>query len=266
MKAPDDTWYPKGWGDSSFEFKLFFAYHGLMMVLFATGGYVPWLLQVAGAVVAASIIAGLVVRHRRRTTWRWPGATPKRILLAVANLALGGFFLMAAVPRFPPLDAHVVAWYLAGAGIVLFNALAALRILYLSQAAFDRDCVAAASGAAVDERLSDPLWARVVRVGFTTVFLAVWLGGVSFFFLHGRAMRDGATAPTGQHSEPLTDHGQTVYISRAEHRRLTFLEGCMTRGVPVVMVLGAVIHFLLGVKLVPNVPTLRSRRRPPDAT
>jgi hypothetical protein len=55
----------------------------------------------------------------------------------------------------------------------------------------------------------------------------------------------------------MTEHGKTVYVSPAEKRLVDLSETGMMVGIPSVFVLGFVVHFLLGVKLVDNAPTLR---------
>ena len=61
----------------------------------------------------------------------------------------------------------------------------------------------------------EPFWKKAVRTVFTLYFMAVWIAGVSYFWVQGRAFRDGTTHPTPQRTETLTDHGKTVYITLA---------------------------------------------------
>jgi hypothetical protein len=60
---------------------------------------------------------------------------------------------------------------------------------------------------------------------------------------------------TATQSEPLTDHGNTVFISHAEKQRIDHFQLASWVGVPLVLVGGVILHFVVGVKLFPNAPT-----------
>jgi hypothetical protein len=68
---------------------------------------------------------------------------------------------------------------------------------------------------------------------------------------------EGSPAPTATQADPITEHGRTVYVTHKE----TVLDDCLltisTIGVPSVIAAGAILHFLMEVKLFPNAPTLK---------
>jgi hypothetical protein len=71
---------------------------------------------------------------------------------------------------------------------------------------------------------------------------------VTFFYLHGKAIRNGSPAPTATQTDPISEHGGAVYVTHKEK----VLDDCLLTismiGVPVIAA-GAILHFLMGVKL-----------------
>ena len=89
------------------------------------------------------------------------------------------------------------------------------------------------------------------------IFFAVWLEFLVFFYYSGTAFRDGSPAPTPAKSEAVTKHGKTVYVARDQKILWDWLESFAFTGIPSVIVGGFLLHFLVGVKLFPNAPSLR---------
>jgi hypothetical protein len=58
-------------------------------------------------------------------------------------------------------------------------------------------------------------------------------------------------------TEASSDHGKTVYITHDQKSLSDRLELFAFVGIPFVIVGGLLLHFLVGVKLYPNTPTLR---------
>jgi hypothetical protein len=96
----------------------------------------------------------------------------------------------------------------------------------------------------------------VTRGIYTVVFLLVWIASVGSFFLFGTAFRPGSPAPTAIQTEPLVDHEKTVYVTRGEKRRIDYLQLVSWIGIPSILVSAALLHFVVGVKLFPNAPTI----------
>ncbi|MBM4050520.1 MAG: hypothetical protein FJ279_35950 [Planctomycetes bacterium] len=262
MFEVDDKKYPKSWKEMSFDFKLFFVFHGCMMVLFMVGRAIP--IQALITIVSALLVvlAGLSIHHRTKFDWHWPGVGIKGVLSAVLSIALGLFFLGAATPRISPLNPAAFPWFAAGGGIIVFWILSSLKIVFQSESEFQSHCG--------DQRLRKPEpaipsseepWKKAARTAFSLYFFAVWIAGVSFFWKFNTTFRDGTPEPTPDRTETLTNHGKTVYITAEEKKVVSLLQYSMMVGIPSALLLGALLHFVVGVKLFPNMPTLADRMR-----
>ena len=259
FEGPNAGGYPKQWKDMSLELKLMFVYHGCMMALFVIGGTFSLLQELTFTAMLLAVLASVSMRHRRSANWRWQGITAKNLVSVAANAALMGILLYAATPLFPPSNPRFLPWYLAGFGIGTFNVLQALRFVHPSEAAFLADCHERTSQVDPWAQIepSDPLWHRIVRATFSIAFLIVWLEFAVFFYYSGKAFRDGSSVPTPAKSEAVTEHGKTDYIARDQKILWDRLESFAFTGIPSVIVSSFLLHFLVGVKLFPNTPTLR---------
>jgi hypothetical protein len=250
------------WKELSVEFRMMFVYHGCMMVLFMTGDALTVKLELLIAIILIAIGAAVSFRRRREKNWHWRSPGVKGAAMAAGTVLLMAFFLYSATPMFSPTRPQFLPWYLAGFGIGLVNVLSALNLVKSSEAEFQAECgepPPPSTSANGETQLTSPpgRWKQVVRGAFTVYFFAVWITGVSSFYFSGKAFRGGSPTPTASHTEPMTEHGKTVYVSPAEKRLVDLSETGMMVGIPSVFVLAFVIHFLLGVKLVDNAPTLR---------
>lgn len=243
----------------SLELKLMFVYHGCMMILFIIGSAFSLRQELAITGMLLAVLISISMRHRRSANWRWQGVKPKSFLSAGVGVALVVVFLYAATPLFSPRDPRFLPWYLAGFGIGAFNFLQGLRLVYPSEVAFLADCHEPASQTEQSGQIDppDPLWRRIARATFSIIFLIVWLEFVAFFYYSGKAFRDGSPVPTSTKSEAVTEHGKTVYITHNEKIIWDRLESSAFVGIPSVIVGSFFLHFLVGVKLFPNAPTLR---------
>jgi hypothetical protein len=254
----DNRKYPKSWKEMSFDFKLLFVFHGYMMFLFMVGWAFPIAVLIGIVSVLLVVLTGLSIRHRMKSHWHWHGVGIKGVLGAVFSVALGLFLLGSATPRISPLQPAFFPWFAAGGGIILFWILSSLKVVFQSESEFQCHCG--------DQRLKTPEparpslteahWKKVVRTSFSLYFFAVWIAGVSSFWKFNTAFRDGTQEPTPERTETLTDHGKTVYITPEEKRIVSLLQYSMTIGIPSALLFGALIHFVVGVKLFPHTPTL----------
>jgi amino acid transporter len=253
------------WRDMSVDFKLMFVYHGAMMVMFMAGqGGLSVRSELQFTTLLVVILVAIAIRHRKKANWRWPGVKPGNVLGAAAGLALIGFFLFAATPLFPPTSGAALPWYLAGLGIGSFGVLSSLRITYGSEADFLMQCHIVDPTGREIARVSElkpktpaePRWKKIARVGYVVVFMLIWIDGVASFYSFGEAFKDGSPVPTATCTEPINNHGKIVYITSAEKDRVDRLQKVSWVGIPSVMVGALVLHFLVGVKLFPNAPTL----------
>lgn len=253
---------PNQWKDLSFEFRLMFVYHGCMMVLMIIGGSFSSRQELVFTGVLLFMLTSLSIRHRRAAGWRWQGVKSKNLLGAAGGAALTGVFLYAATPHFPPSNPRFLPWFLAGFGIGTFNVLRALRLVHGSEAEFLADCrdpgrqIEQASPIEPTEP-TEPKWHRVARATFGLLFILVWLEFVAFFYYSGVAFRHGSPIPTPTQTEPVTNRGKTVYITHDQKILYDKLELFSTIGIPSIILVGLPLHFLVGVKLFPNTPTLR---------
>jgi hypothetical protein len=85
------------------------------------------------------------------------------------------------------------------------------------------------------------------------------------FYVSGQAFRHGSRTPTATQTEPMRDHGTVVYVTREEKARVDLLERGQI-GIPIAIGLMLFTHFVLGVKIISNVPTLAELRERNDNT
>jgi hypothetical protein len=144
---------------------------------------------------------------------------------------------------------------LAGRGIGLFGILQSLKVAYASEAEFASDCMIIdqygrelePARAPASALLSEPNWKRVTKATYSTVFMLLWVCGVASFYFFGTAFKNGSPVPTITQTEPLKDHGKTVYVTPTDKRRVHALQLVSGVGFPVLIVSAAIFHFLVGV-------------------
>lgn len=259
---PKNEDYPRKWKDMSLDFKLMFIYHVCMMFLFIAGSAFTTRqeLFIAASLVVVSTMLSL--RHRSAIGWRWQGIETKDLAMAIGLAVLMVFFLGAGSSMFPASNPKFLPWYLAGFGIGFFNVLSTLKLVRSSELqmlADSRAKTAEQPSTAVTEPL-EPRWHRVVRGIYSCLFLLVWIQGVYFFNYSGKTFKSGSRTSTAIQTDPISDHGNTVYITHAQKVQLDRMETMMFAGIPTILVGGFALHFLVGVKLFPNTPTLREWR------
>lgn len=247
--------YPRTWSDMSFEFKGMFLYHIAMMVMFLAGQGLPFVEQIfiASSIALAVAIASFIRRVRRK--WRWRGLTAMRVAAAVLMSALMGFFLFAVVGG--ALQAQGISlmrpfplapWALAAMGIAIFSILNILRITHLSEKAFQEEC----GGDALEPQPAsppEPRWKVVTKYAFMVAFLAVWLEGVTFFYVFDRTMRASSPTPTVERSIAFKNKGVTVYITPSEKQLIDQLQGFMFIGIPASIAVAFFLQYVLKIRL-----------------
>jgi len=266
--APSSN-YPTRWRDFSLDYRLAFAYFGCMVLLFMSGDSLSLKQELVATMIVAAVLVSLSVRHRQRMNWRWPGVEGKGVLAALGILLAAGIFEFASSGFASPSDPRFLPWHLAGLGGVVFALLAALRIVQASKSDFLKQCEAAVSADSdlghctpmVPSVPTDPLWKRVTRALFYILGFLVWLDAMASFYCFDVAFRKGSAKPTPTKTEPLNSHGLIVYIQHAQKAQIDFLQNVMSIGIPCVIACGFILHFLLGVRLFPNTPTLKEWRQ-----
>jgi hypothetical protein len=252
------TQHPRQWKDMSRDFKSMFVYHGAMMVLFITGSAFSYKQELSVAGVIIAVLIAISLRHRHESSWHWRRPAAKNILAAGGVIVAIPIFLYVASREFSPLNPQFTPWFLAGLGIGLFQLLSALHLVRASEAEFQADCLEVRETAAPSAPSIpiDPVWKRAVRALYYVAFMAVWLGGMTFFYFYGVTTHHGSPVATVTQTEPINEHGNSIFVTPDEKLRVDRWETVMTVGIPSILASGFIIHFLFGVKLFNNAPTL----------
>jgi RHS repeat-associated protein len=98
-------------------------------------------------------------------------------------------------------------------------------------------------------RLGDRTATRAVRTIYAYAFGLVLVVGALSFCYFVLLMFKGTPVPTALQTESLWSHGRTVYVTLVEKRRLNWLLMFFAAGIPILAIVGLVIHFLAGIKL-----------------
>lgn len=246
----------------SVDFRLMFAYHGSMMVMMMAGVGLSLQQEILITIALVTALVSISLRHRARLGWQWPGAKGKDVLTAIGTAILVVFFLFSATPLFP-IDSRILPWYLGGAGIGTFGILSALKIATGTETEFLLHCTVIDQYGQEIPRLCEipkpPVvearWKKMARGTYFCAFMLVWIAGVLSFYAFGAAFKNGSPIPTATQTQPLQNHGETVYVTPAEKQRIDQLQAASWLFIPVVL-FGLVLHFIMGVKLYANTPTL----------
>ena len=151
----------------SFDFKLMFVFHIVMMILFGIRPFDNAKDQILLAIGLGCVLVIVSMVHKVKSKWSWPGLTVMSVPGAVLNIVfLYMFFAYAAYSMHPnipvpeielgligqliseswPIILQAISipvftpWYLAGVGIVAFNVLTNLKIVTLKKADFESQC------------------------------------------------------------------------------------------------------------------------------
>lgn len=250
----DDS--PQTWSETSFELKGMFAYHIVMMVMMLAGGSLALIEQIAIAAAIVLVIALASVIRRLRHKWRWQGVTPMRAGNALLTAVLMGYFLFAtaggAMQAFAlERPVAIAPWALAVLGIAVFSVLKVLRITHISEKAFQEECGEQA-GKTKPELPPEPRWKVITQYVFAVAFIAVWLGGVTFFYVHDRTFRSGAPTPTAEQTVAFTNKGVTVYVTPEEKHLVDQLQAFMFIGFPAAIATAFFLQFVLKIRFSTN--------------
>jgi hypothetical protein len=248
----------------SVDFRLMFIYHVSMMLLFVAGGSgISLRHEIFATILLVAVLVAVSVRNRKKKGWHWQGIGATNVLFAIGSAILIAFFLFAATPLFPPSNPQSLPWYLAGAGIGIFGILHSLRIVYAAEADFLANCGSfdpyRQGAPPIPQRFNSPgeaPWKKATRTVYGIVFMLVWVSSVLSFYKLGVSFKGGSAVPAQTQTEPLTDHGRTVYITSAEKQQLDILQMISMTGIPVMVVGGLCLHFIAGVKLYGNTSSL----------
>lgn len=249
----------------SMDFRLMFVYHGSMMVMMMAGVGLSLQLEIFITIVLVAVVVSISLRHRARFGWQWQGAKGKDVLNAIGIAIFVAFFLFSATPLFP-IDSQILPWYLAGAGRGTFGILSALKVASGTETDFMLHCTVIDQHGQEIPRLCEipkprvvevveARWKKMARGTYFCAFMLAWIAGVLSFYVFGMSFKNGSPVPTATQTQPLQNHGKTVYVTAAEKQRIDQLQMASWLFLPVIL-FGLVLHFIVGVKLYGNVPTL----------
>ena len=143
--------------------------------------------------------------------------------------------------------------------MILFNILTNLRVLTYSKNQFNKQCKEFDQNDIEINKTKEPNLNKIVRISYSIFFMAVWIASVGFSWTYSRAFSSGYDNPSGNKIERITEHGETKYISSKEKKTIDILQKCMFTGIPMALLGGFFIHFIVGIKLFPNTSTLKEK-------
>ncbi|WP_444915939.1 hypothetical protein [Microbulbifer sp. TRSA007] len=151
----------------SLDFKLMFVYHIAMMVLFATRVVDDSSAQASFALVLGLVLVLISTIHKFRAQWKWPGlgifGVPSALMGVIFVYAFLAFAAYSINPEAEVPSLHEVnyfdliseswviikqvaslpaltPWFLAGAGIGVFNLLSSLKLVATKKSEFEAQC------------------------------------------------------------------------------------------------------------------------------
>jgi hypothetical protein len=256
---------PKNWNDMSMDYRLLSVYLGFVMLLAMGGGD---RLSFSGFLILTGLLVVVLIaisrRHRKRNHWQWPGGNARTLTDAAVTFVPIASLLFAATPQFPVRA--VLPCYLVGLGIGAFSVLEVLRIVSMSKAEFWMDCyffdpsgqkIARVSRLPEAKPPVESTGKKWIHRSFRTLFLLWWIGAVAFFYYDGVTLQHGLPSPTATRTERLDNHGRDVFVTPAEKRRIDEVPLVLAAAIVSLMLSGAVMHFLFGVKVFSGAPKLR---------
>jgi len=250
------------WKSMSVDFRLMFVYHGCMMVMMMAGKGLSPQQEILITTVLAAVLVSISLKHRANLGWQWPGINWKDVLSAIGTAILIALFLFSATPLFP-VNSQVLPWYLGAAGIGVFGILSALKITSRTEAELLlHSTVIDQYGQQIPRiceipkpKIFEARWKKIARRLYLGAFILVWITGVLSFYTFGASFKSGSPVQTATQTEPLSNHGEIVYVTPAEKQRIDRLQMASWLFMPVVLS-GLILHFIVGVKLYDNAPTL----------
>ncbi len=250
MFSKSDT--PAAVEEKSLDFLLFCGF--LCCMLLALAAHFLFKMGIPGEVAmacGATLVAVILsICNRVKHAWHWPGASVRELFWAFAAALLVAFFIEVALPGRSPLNPNLFPWCAMGAGILLFAVLSGLRVVSASEREFLLQC--GPGQAEIPRPPAKPRvrsWRRTVVSAFEIYFLVVWILAVVFFWQFNAVCQRASPVQTATQTEGLSDHGRLVFMTPKEKRRLEALKYSLTTGVPSVFVLGAFLHFVVGVRV-----------------
>jgi hypothetical protein len=260
----------RSWSDYSLDYKAFFIWEVsllALMVLGTTGATkaIPVAVYAGALATWFVVLSGVVVTRRFRENWRWPGLSGRAWMGAGLSAVLAAIFFFVFSRGLLPVSRETAPMLLFALSIVVFGVLQSLDLVQFYEEDFKKHCADAdaspvpedGKGGEDDEDASDPKWKRVVRGCHRVLFMLVWLEGMGFFYLHQRYAQEGSRTPTATQTESFNEHGTLIYLTHDQMTINKILERGMMIGIPLVILGGFFLHFVVGVSMFSNMPKAR---------
>jgi hypothetical protein len=252
----------RSWSDYSFDYQVFFVWEASLMALMFLSGIVqniPTPVYEGALGVWFLLLSSVALVHRRRESWRWPGLSGRDLAGAGFGAVLMGLFLFVFSRGLLPLSRATAPMLLFALSIGVFSVLQGLRLVQLNEEDFKKNCADAVASPEPQEAEgpSDPKWMRIVRACYMVLSVLIWLEAMGFFYVHQRYMHEGSRVPTATQTESFNEHGALIYLT---HEKMTInnalLDGMMI-GIPLAILGGLFLHFVIGVSIFSNMPKVR---------
>lgn len=95
----------------------------------------------------------------------------------------------------------------------------------------------------------EPRWHRTVRVLYTVAFFVVWLEAVGCFVYFMNLSKGASPIPTPELAAGIVNHGHVFYVAVWQKCIYDLLLTMMGVGIPAIMVIGPLLHHVVGVKI-----------------
>ena len=153
----------------------------LGQMVFFVSGVIEIRYQLGYLIIGSALVVVILVFHRRRTNWVWPGMPRGGILKAVTSLIGGFLFVFAATSWSSPANPRFFAWGAAVGLIVFCKILQATNILYFLKRKYAQACagqVRAAAAVSTDPgkpvQSDDDLLTRFSRI-YSAIAVVIFL-------------------------------------------------------------------------------------------
>ncbi|PKA10849.1 hypothetical protein CH372_17350 [Leptospira meyeri] len=265
MSEDNSNSFPNQWKDYSLDYKCMFIYHGFMMILFILGDKIS--INIQFTIVALLLISIILfsIKYRIRIRWKWPGVEVKNTIYAIMIIILGLFFFFSSINSFPPFKSQTFPWYSAGFGIILFQVLNVLNITAYYKDKFELKTDKTANfikfeNSPLKENQNDNVNVSFIKylIYFFSFFL--WVTGISYFWLRDRISHNDNSEGIAKFIIEITNKF-SKFLGITNTSPDVFLKSILSYGIILLSISIFIIHFIFGIKIISNVPTIKEYLR-----
>ncbi len=248
----------KEWENFSMDFKLIFVYHGFIMALLLISRIVPVEIQLAFVVLLFLILVYRSVKHRIENRWSWPGLEIKKIPFTVFSASMVLFFFLQNYNSSPPSDPTFFPWYAAGLVMFFYTVMIGLNISTLSRKTFESQCegrkvVVKPELQREEGIILEKLIIKIYHLASTSVIIMM----IAYAWLSDRSTVEDRNSGV---TKAIIDSLEFLagFIGKSiDKGPEKFFEGILLYWAPVVIAAGFIIHYILGIKVFGDSPTLK---------